>query len=595
MYFVLSFVPISFHSVKLTNTILFLTRYGIKVRGFSTDGDERALGAMCHLMKHAHFYGIECNFTQDEIHVGVKLRNRILRPTGMLPMGTKQISSGHLKILLRDVPKSIHGLTRFDICPDDRQNFSSLEKCMGSRVRNALTQFIPESEGTAFYLLLCEEITTSFMSKNMMPLERVEKTFHAIYFLRILRKWILSSGYNLKSHFISRNAYICVEINGANLLSLMKQFQNEPKKFLLPIFNSQACEHAFRQFRSMGSVNWTRINFSLLELLNMIRRIECQTDILYNKLAGLDIELPKLRTKTSSDKIKIYPLPSDEEITECLERAKCNAISDAAKFEMHVDAVDIETWKLPNTNVDMDDEAFEDDEFNEDEFFSDEDSFHNDSEDETSGDADIENASNDIEIDESCEPNKWVTVIENGEEKSIRKGTLVWLLSESREKLSKDRLTRVQEATKEASIPQNHSLKMLIDQKVMQSKLINLCEWCVFKTTTEDEVNPGICFGLILTFRYSQGRREIDRRYKYDTVDLEERPYLAEQVEALSSWYYMNDIGRFVPTKVENHYFLSLRNYIATVMSPMVDPDTGILYFNEDDFRQIDSAILSLI
>lgn len=87
-------------------------------------------------------------------------------------MGAKQVSSGHLKILLRDVPKTVHGLTRFDTCPDDRQNFNSLKKCMSSRVRNAMERYVPESEGTAFYLLLCEEITSSFMSRNMMPLER---------------------------------------------------------------------------------------------------------------------------------------------------------------------------------------------------------------------------------------------------------------------------------------------------------------------------------------------------------------------------------------------------------------------------------------
>lgn len=57
----------------------------------------------------------------------------------------------------------------------------------------------------------------------------------------------------------------------------------------------------------------------------------------------------------------------------------------------------------------------------------------------------------------------------------------------------------------------------------------------------------------------------------------------------------MNDIGRLVPTKIENHYFISLKNYVATVMSPMVDPDTNELYYDERDFREIDKAIISLI
>lgn len=553
---------------------------------------------MSHLMKHGSRYGIKCNFVQDPTHLICKLRNRKLKQTVALPIGSKQISSGHLKILLRDVPKRIHGLTRFDICPDDRQNFSSIKKCMNIRVRKAIKQFVPESEGTAFYLLLCEELASSFMSKDMIPLERVEKCFHAIYFIRIWRKWILASGYKLKTHFISRNAYVCGEINAANLLSLIKQLRNEPEKFLLPIFDSQACECAFRQFRSMGTVNYTRINFSLLELLNMTRRIECQNEILYNKLSSSEIDFPKLKAKSVSEKTKIYPLPTDEEIEDCLARAKRQAIGDAAKFEMNIDLDDIEEWQLPNTNVNVND-ILHDDEFSGNEF-SDEESNYDELDDEYQPYADVDstNFADDLlnDDDESMEETdrKWVTVIENGEKKIIKKGTLVWLLTESREKLSKDRLTRVQESSKNINPAFTRNSYDFVQQKVIQSKRVNLCDWCVFKIT-HDEVNTDICFGVLLSFRYSQGKTEKDRRYKYDIVDLEDKPYLSEQVEALATWYFMSDIGRLIPTKVENHYYLSLKNYVATVKMPLIDADTDQLYYDEGEFQEIDKAILSLI
>lgn len=567
-------------------------RYGIRVRGFSTDGDEKALGAMCHLMRHADKYDIEVNFVQDPIHIGTKLRNRKLRPTGMLPVGNKQINASHLKILAMNVVKTIHGVTRFDVSPDDRQNFNSLKKCMSARVRDTLTQYVPDSEGTAFYLLLCEEITCSFMDKKMMPLERIEKMFHAIYFIRIWRKWILSSQYDVNCHFISRNAYTCLEINGANLLSLIKRMQNEPEKFRLPMFDSQACERAFRQFRSMGSVNFTRINFTLLELINMIRRIECQTDILHNKLSNLNIELPKLKPKSVSEKTAIYPLPSDEEVQECLERAKRKAIYDAAKFDMRIDEPIIDKWELPSTKVDVDDVLQEEDEFSDDEDY-----FDHDYDQDLDFDFDGEMLE---EMDENYEyknlAKNFVTVVENGEEKSIRKGTLVWLLSESRGKLSKDRLTRVQE-TQKVDIAQNHRPNKFIDELVIQSKCINLFEWCAFKINeaSNEEENPGICFGLLLSFKYADGKREKDKRFKYETADLEGNPHLAERLETLSSWYYMNDQGILIPTKDENHYFISLKNYVATVIDPKVDQDTKALYYSDNDWRKIDNAILSLI
>lgn len=76
---------------------------------------------------------------------------------------------------------------------------------------------------------------------------------------------------------------------------------------------------------------------------------------------------------------------------------------------------------------------------------------------------------------------------------------------------------------------------------------------------------------------------------------MEDKPYLAEQVETLSTWYFMNNVGRLTPTKVENHFFLSLKNYVATVKTPMVDPDTDQLYYDDGEFQEIDKAIVTLI
>lgn len=49
-------------------------------------------------------------------------------------MGATQISVAHLKILIANLAKDIHGLVQNDICPDDRPNVSSLLKCFDDRV-----------------------------------------------------------------------------------------------------------------------------------------------------------------------------------------------------------------------------------------------------------------------------------------------------------------------------------------------------------------------------------------------------------------------------------------------------------------------------
>lgn len=305
-------------------------------------------------------------FIQDPIHIGTKFRNRSLRPSGLLPLGNKQISIAHMKMLINDVPKAIHGLVYSDFCPLDRQNFGSLQKCMDIRVRDALVTHIPDSEATSFYFQLCHEITTSFMDFNLMPLERIELIFHAVYFLRIWRKWLLSSKYTLRDNFITPNAYICTELNAENLLRVLRRCrQNDrPELFVPPLFSSQPCESSFRQFRSMSTVNYTKINFTLFELLHMIGRLEVQSDLLYTKLPALGIPLPKLESKNASQKTKIYALPSDDEIERCIERAKRSAMDDASNFGIHTDQSDIQAPAIPiaKLNSDIDIENNSDDE-----------------------------------------------------------------------------------------------------------------------------------------------------------------------------------------------------------------------------------------
>lgn len=100
---------------------------------------------------------------QDTTHIGTKLRNLLLKPSVLLPFGNSAISLAHLKLLIKNVPKDIHGLTRTDISPDDRQNYKSLEKIMEKRVIDALSKYVVGSEATTTFLIICKYITSSFL------------------------------------------------------------------------------------------------------------------------------------------------------------------------------------------------------------------------------------------------------------------------------------------------------------------------------------------------------------------------------------------------------------------------------------------------
>lgn len=308
-------------------------RYDIKLIGISTDGDPKCLSAMVYEASLPNQTGVIC--TQDFIHIGTKSRNRLLKPGIKLQMGTHEVSVLHLQQLLKKVHKSVHGLTHSDVFPVDRMNYGSFEKIVQDRVLNALKSSVLGSEATIHYLHVFRDILSSFLQNDLKPLDRILLMYRGLFFLRIWREFIKSSYfYNLKNNFITYNTYMCVEINAKSLIDLLKFFRdnNTPEQFLPALFDSQTCENAFRLFRSMGTTQFTRINFSLLELIHMIGRWEVQIDIIYSKLNIEGIEMPHKR----KGKNIIYELPSDVEINNTIEIAKQGAFEWAETFGIFI-------------------------------------------------------------------------------------------------------------------------------------------------------------------------------------------------------------------------------------------------------------------
>lgn len=98
--------------------------------GISSDGDGRSLEAMkCEGKINLNpldkdelklIGATDYIFLQDPTHIGTKLRNRLLKASILLPFGTKAISVGHLKALLQNAPKDVHGLVQSYVMPQDR-------------------------------------------------------------------------------------------------------------------------------------------------------------------------------------------------------------------------------------------------------------------------------------------------------------------------------------------------------------------------------------------------------------------------------------------------------------------------------------------
>lgn len=565
-----------------------MNRLGIEVKGFSTDGDSRPLSVMRHQMRlrTQNIFGeidFKPSYIQDTIHTVLKLRNRFLKLSILLPMGCKQVSVTHLKLLINGTSKDVHGLVLKDVCPDDKQNFKSLQKIMHPRVLDALIANIPDSQATVMHLKLCSFIESSMNDLSMPPVERIEKIWFAVFFFRIWRKWIIRSQYSLTNNWITLNSYTCIEINAHSMVQLMRQMREKGQDnlFMPILFSSQTCEQAFRQFRSMTTINWTKINFSILELTHMVSRLELQNEIVHFKLANFDIDFPRISKKP--EKCKHYPLPSDEEIKIAINAAKCKAINEALKFEMNVDSHEISNCEIVDVIIDRT-EVFNESCEEVDGCMIDmgsNDPFEFDDDAALSGlltqNLCLKDYSEQVdEIDENSRFTK--TTDRNGFSKVVRKSSVVWLLSNSKETLSSDRLQRVQGSKRKSCQQrlnfQQNTASFGKGRLFFMAEELCLGQWAFFSNQSKskrfqnsEKVNDYIV-GAVMGFIYSKGKTQKEKEYSWDFASVADK-----NIQVLATWYRLQPNGEFIRLDGNNSFYVPISSYAMSMQTPCFDSD----------------------
>lgn len=541
----------------------FNSRHGIEIDGISSDGDQRLLSSMRHnfsvkqntsLMEHSHISEIIC-FLQDILHIATKLRNRLLNLLIALVIGNRVASVTHLKMLINIIAKSIHGLVYSDICPDDRQNFDSLRRVMQPKVRDALAKYVVGSEATIEYIRLCHEITSSLVDVNMPPLERLSLIWRSTFFLRAWRLFIKKSdSLDLDSNFITANAYACVELNAQNLIILMKKFREIGlDEFFVPtVFNSQACEETFRKIRSMGTMNFTKVNFTLLELMHLVGRVELMNDIIYFKLADTDVCFPR---NTINKMIKSqFKLPSDTEIDTTINNASIAAVADAIKFGMDVSIDDMKNCNLNDIEINMDDEDAQIDDNHVDLGIA---------SSKIDLISDYENLKDYSNGTGNSDKNGYIDIIDENGLKTVRVSSLIFNLTDSKHKLSADRLNRVR-GTKRKSC--NRQLEFvdvaMIDTPLFKSDYIKVGDWCVFENIICG--NEKYILGNILSFQYADGTTQKTRSYAWEHVSIFQEE-TARKLDALALWFKLDVNGTISTFSGPRCTFISIEKYCASL------------------------------
>lgn len=118
--------------------------------------------------------------------------------------------------------------------------------------------------------------------------------------------------YNLLENFISTNAYTCVEINAHSLIKLIIKLRgiNQPDLFLPFLVGSQSRERSFCQLRSMTTSQSTVVNFSMLEMIARLKRVQLQSEIV--STTDEQLKFPHIQNKKTKSLLSKFP--KDEEI-----------------------------------------------------------------------------------------------------------------------------------------------------------------------------------------------------------------------------------------------------------------------------------------
>ena len=535
------------------------------------------------LMPQLRFSGLSC---QDIIHLLAKLRTRLLKPSNLIIIGVETACRGHLEYLLKAFPKSKHGLTHKMLENKDKQNYSSIEILISAGVKECLEIIEPtiKTKGTLIILWLIKNIRDTFFDKSISPLERISCIWKVIFFLRIWRVWLHLNNYTELDHFITRNAYICTELNGhlvLNILYNVIQRNYPPEALRVWTYGSQACEQTFRLLRSMTPIFSTIVNFSMKGLLERIHKlnylssVESSQEILFPRVKRRLLHLKEEGEKT-------FTIPTINEVENCILAAKMEAIKISKNCGMNLDRYGDEHLFLPVTESIIT------------QYEQDSDLVTRDSEGFASAESSLpheEVVKINEDISQVLLAKKKSTGIptylpsssfsgrkyslKNKSSKSlfvkyqgvfIRKSTALYLLQENNQ-LSNDRLLRVR------SIQPSHLFNKDVSNGCNNEGKVNSGDLCFFRRMDSDKV----LIGRVVQFSYLEGSKK-QREYSSLYVDLTLDSYTC--IGAFANWFQViqktvtNELIGFAP--LDNAFtigYISMRNYISTIKESVLQVD----------------------
>lgn len=200
---------------------------------------------------------------------------------------------------------------------------------------------------------------------------------------------------------------------------------------------------------------------------------------------------------------------------------------------------------------------------------------------------------------------------EDGSTKTVLKSSLVWVLTETKGVLSKDRLRRVQgqngiptkriRNTKNIVEIQPQSKRNKRPKGVLVKEEVQVGDWCFFERYAETleprKTDEHIVYGALLAFKYINGSTEKEKQYTLDFAPISSEETTNERgVEVLATWYKYGPNDKLEPFSDNNNFFINIKKYIATSDAPSVkqDPKTNQFFYELQNHHEVKKIITEL-
>lgn len=173
-----------------------------------------------------------------------------------------------------------------------------------------------------------------------------------MFFIRAWRWQCLNSDKSIQ-RCITSNAYWCLELNAHSLVQfLVNCRQNQGnEQFLVQNISSQPCETAFRELRSMTTMNHTAVNFTMKDVEQRIQKMQMKLLIAHRRKCTLSF--PSLRKQVCKAlAAPSYDLPNDDQIAESIKLAEQKATELLISVGFDEDKIDFtHSLTIRNSNV----------------------------------------------------------------------------------------------------------------------------------------------------------------------------------------------------------------------------------------------------